>query len=98
MSLDRVDYTLQSGSKVEVEKSALPDGASTEAKQDTIIAELDDIQSNQTKTQYTRYGQDVEKVSDPEQAELLTGILNTLTKIELHLRHMTGVEYGGQDT
>jgi len=92
MSLDRVDYTLESGSKVEVEKSALPDGASTEDKQDDIISELQDIDSNQTITRKTTADGESVRVQDSASVSLLGEILLTLKKIETHLSFGSGEE------
>lgn len=100
MSLDRVDIKV-----VEVLKSALPEGAATEETLLDVVAELKKLDLNTdglellvSDSQVTIDGSAHNLTANPKAEDILKQSLNTLTKIELHLRHMTGVEYGGQDT
>lgn len=77
MSLDRVDLKTVTGSQTEVTKSALPDGASTEAKQDSAIVELSAINKEIAADKSEETHEDGLRVAK-ETKEILLRILNQL--------------------
>jgi len=90
MSLDRVDIKTTTGSTTEVTKSALPDGASTEAKQDSVIAEIKTLQA-QENPKNPGSGDEYVVVGDTELRNTNKQILQSLKRIEMYLMKMTGV-------
>jgi hypothetical protein len=97
MSLDRVDIPLKS---VQIIESALPDGASTEAKQDDAISELQDIENQiieSNSRSVTRGGESLSSTYDQHSHQMLKQILHQLQMMNLHLYAMTEEDFSDSD-
>jgi hypothetical protein len=94
MSLDYAQLKVSDG-KIEVTKSALPDGASTEAKQDSVISGLQsiDLELEKVNSRTVTVGNQAHTLTtNPMSQDLLAQILDQLKINNAYLAEWQGYE------
>jgi len=97
MSLDRVDIKTTTGSTTEVTKSALPTGASTEAKQAEEIAAIKNIGSSTNPLQVQNTTSDPLQIQNVPDEDIKRQTLIELKLIRMHLSAISTINYTEQD-
>ena len=97
MSLNRVDLKTTTGSTTEVTKSALPDGASTEAKQDQEIEAIKDIGSSTNPVQVQNTTETPLQIQNVPDEDVKRQTLIELRLIRMHLEAISTINFTEQD-